>query len=319
MYTILTCMKNEGAFLVEWVAYHLSIGFDHIVVFTNDCDDQTVEICKIFEEQKFLTHVENVFTTDQNPQQNALDVGMSLEVIRSSDWVIHIDVDEFIVVDLGDGQISDLTQFASEADAIALLWKAFGGMNYARHNGGLVQERFLKCQEKVEVRSAFHKTLFRPNSFSKWTPHLPKNPVNRASVSVVNTSGKQMPKERLIEPGARWTTERRYLTWENACIHHYAIRSEDLYLLKNDRGDVGENLYSDKYFLGSKYHRRYDLNQVFCEDILRHSKRFHYTFEHLLAIDGVKEAIRRSEDWLSNRRLEFLTQGVREKLTSRRK
>ncbi|MEL7000367.1 MAG: glycosyltransferase family 2 protein, partial [Pseudomonadota bacterium] len=34
-------MRNEAPYVLEWVAYHRIIGFDHIVVCTNDCDDNT--------------------------------------------------------------------------------------------------------------------------------------------------------------------------------------------------------------------------------------------------------------------------------------
>lgn len=36
---IVTMMKNEGPYIVEWVAHHLAVGFDRFLVFTNDCDD----------------------------------------------------------------------------------------------------------------------------------------------------------------------------------------------------------------------------------------------------------------------------------------
>ena len=41
MRLIVTAMKNEGPFILEWAAYHLSIGFDRFLVYTNDCDDGT--------------------------------------------------------------------------------------------------------------------------------------------------------------------------------------------------------------------------------------------------------------------------------------
>ena len=38
---IVTSMKNEGCFILEWIAYHLSVGVTHFLVYTNDCDDPT--------------------------------------------------------------------------------------------------------------------------------------------------------------------------------------------------------------------------------------------------------------------------------------
>ena len=67
--------------------------------------------------------------------------------------------------------------------------------------------------------------------------------------------------------------------------------------------------------LGSPYHRRYDRSEVFCEKILAHSARFHAVFENLMALDGIKDAVRASEDWLTERRAAFLIAGRMEKLT----
>ena len=315
MHTIVTCMKNEGAFAVEWIAYHLSIGFDHIIVFTNDCSDETVSICQRLEQEGVVTHIPNTFPKGQSPQQYALDAATQHERVDASEWVLHIDTDEFLLVELGEGLISDLTARAQNADAIALLWRAFGSMGYRRHNGGLVHERFLKCQEKIENRPAFHKVLFRPKAFSRWTPHMPKKPRRGDKVRLIDTRAEPMPTDKLLMRGQRLTTDRAHLTWANACLHHYAIRSEDLYLMKNDRGDVHTTGFNEKYFLGSPYHRRYDRSEVFCEKILAHSARFHAVFENLMALDGIKDAVRASEDWLTERRAAFLIAGRMEKLT----
>ena len=31
------CVRNEAAFLLEWLAHHRAVGFDHFLVFSNDC------------------------------------------------------------------------------------------------------------------------------------------------------------------------------------------------------------------------------------------------------------------------------------------
>ena len=35
------CVKNEGAFLLEWLAHHRATGFTDFLVFSNDCSDGT--------------------------------------------------------------------------------------------------------------------------------------------------------------------------------------------------------------------------------------------------------------------------------------
>jgi hypothetical protein len=38
---IIATAKDEAPFLVEWLAHHLALGFDKILVATNDCTDGT--------------------------------------------------------------------------------------------------------------------------------------------------------------------------------------------------------------------------------------------------------------------------------------
>ena len=37
--TLITCLRDEGPFLIEWLAYHRAIGFDRFIIGANDCTD----------------------------------------------------------------------------------------------------------------------------------------------------------------------------------------------------------------------------------------------------------------------------------------
>ncbi|MGA1180601.1 MAG: glycosyltransferase family 2 protein [Marivivens sp.] len=52
-------MKNEGPYILEWVAHHLAIGFGHFIVVTNDCEDGTDEILLALQQRGPVTHVIN--------------------------------------------------------------------------------------------------------------------------------------------------------------------------------------------------------------------------------------------------------------------
>ncbi|MEL6427490.1 MAG: glycosyltransferase family 2 protein, partial [Pseudomonadota bacterium] len=38
---IVTTMRNEGPYILEWLAHHRAVGFTDFLVFSNDCDDGT--------------------------------------------------------------------------------------------------------------------------------------------------------------------------------------------------------------------------------------------------------------------------------------
>ncbi|MEQ3709894.1 MAG: glycosyltransferase family 2 protein, partial [Tateyamaria sp.] len=58
-HVVITTMRNEGAFLLEWLAHHRAVGVDHFVVFSNDCDDGTDDMLDKLAELGWLTHVRN--------------------------------------------------------------------------------------------------------------------------------------------------------------------------------------------------------------------------------------------------------------------
>ena len=52
-------VRNEGAFLLEWLAHHRAVGFTDFLVFSNDCDDGTDAILDRLQALGQLTHIRN--------------------------------------------------------------------------------------------------------------------------------------------------------------------------------------------------------------------------------------------------------------------
>ncbi len=48
--TAVSMMKDEGPFVLEWIAHHLAVGFTDLVVYTNDCSDGTDDMLIRLEE-----------------------------------------------------------------------------------------------------------------------------------------------------------------------------------------------------------------------------------------------------------------------------
>ncbi len=53
------CVRNEGAFLLEWLAHHKGVGFTEFLVFSNDCDDGTDAMLDRLDAMGELTHIRN--------------------------------------------------------------------------------------------------------------------------------------------------------------------------------------------------------------------------------------------------------------------
>ena len=59
MSAVVVCsMRNEGAFLLEWVVWYRMLGFSDIVVVTNDCTDHSVELLSRLAEAGWVEHLD---------------------------------------------------------------------------------------------------------------------------------------------------------------------------------------------------------------------------------------------------------------------
>ena len=52
-------VRNEGAFLLDWLAWHRHVGFTDFLVFSNDCDDGTDRMLDRLSDLGWLTHCPN--------------------------------------------------------------------------------------------------------------------------------------------------------------------------------------------------------------------------------------------------------------------
>jgi len=109
---IVTCMKDEGPFILEWIAWHKAAGVTDIVVFTNDCTDGTDSLLDRLADMGEVVHLPNpaLATGSTAFQPIALAYAEHLRTLREADFFISMDVDEFINVRVGEGRLADLLQ-----------------------------------------------------------------------------------------------------------------------------------------------------------------------------------------------------------------
>ena len=100
--TAVSMMKDEGPFVLEWIAHHLAVGFTDIVVYTNDCSDGTDTMLMRLEEMGLATHRRNAIPEGLRPQPSALNYAQAEPLVGSSDWVMVFDADEFLCLKYGD-------------------------------------------------------------------------------------------------------------------------------------------------------------------------------------------------------------------------
>jgi Glycosyl transferase family 2 len=239
---IVTTMKNEGPFILEWLAYHRAIGVDDFLIYTNDCTDGTDTMLAMLQEKGIVQHRENPFRTmDLKPQHAALQAAEDEPVMQDCGWGICMDVDEFINIKIGDGTLASLYAAMGDANMISLTWRLFGNADVHHYQDRFLIDQFTACAPEI-VRKPHQawgfKTLFRNiDIYKKLGVHRPKGlkPDLWDQVRWLNGSGRPMPRA-MFRNGWRSSLETYGYDWVQ--LNHYAVRSAESFLVKRDRGRV---------------------------------------------------------------------------------
>ena len=234
------CLRNEGAFLLEWLAHHRAAGITDFLVFSNDCQDGTDDMLDRLAEMGWLEHHRNDGPYDKGGIQfTALKAAAKLPLTQAADWILPLDVDEFVNVHVGDHTLPALIAALPEADAITLTWRLFGNADQVRYEDTLVTETFTRCAPQVihwPWRAAMFKTLYRNTGiYGKPGVHRPRDPdMDRAKIARwFDGEGRELD--------AQFRTRRIFSNFGQsnfklAQLNHYPLGAMESYVVKADRG-----------------------------------------------------------------------------------
>ena len=292
---IVTTMKNEGPFILEWLAWHRAIGVQDFLIYTNDCTDGTDTMLEMLQDKGIVQHRPNPWQPggELKPQHAALQAAETEPVVQGAGWAICMDVDEFINIKLGDGTLATLyaamEQVLPGANMISLTWRLFGNGDVAEFEDRPIIAQFPLCAPEV-VRKPHQawgfKTLFRNiDIYKKMGVHRPKGlkPDLWDQVKWLNGSGKPLPRE-MFRNGWRSTLETYGYDWVQ--LNHYAVRSAESFLVKRDRGRVN-HVDRDQ---GLNYWFRMNHNAVEERSIMARLPMLQAEFDRLLADPDIRAA-----------------------------
>ena len=293
---IVGCMKNEAPYIVEWVAYHRAIGVDNFLIYTNDCSDGTAEILDRLQEMGVLQHRNNDNWKGNSPQQYALNQSLKEPVIMKADWIIHIDVDEFMNIRMGNGTLPELLERFPEVTNIAMTWRLFGHNGVTTLNDDFVIDQFdgaaPKFCPKPHTVWGF-KTMFKNiGAYEKISCHRPNKLVedHRAQVKWINGSGRDMTREA-ADKG--WRSSVKSIGYDLIQLNHYALRSAESYLVKRQRGRA---LHVDRS-IGINYWIRMDWSDNKDLTIKRNLSRLQEEYDRLMQDDELRKWHNFGRDW----------------------
>lgn len=236
---IVGCMKNEAPYIVEWIAYHRMIGVDNFLIYTNDCTDGTAEILDRLQEMGVVQHRDNTQWKGNSPQQSALNKSLKEPLIQTAEWVIHIDVDEFMNIRCGNGRLDDFLEVVPDATNVAMTWRLFGHNGVTELKDDLVIDQFddaaPKYCPKPHTAWGFKTMTKNIGAYGKLSCHRPNklDEEHREAVQWVNGSGQVMT-EKYKDNG--WRSDLKTIGYDLLQLNHYALRSAESFLIKRQRG-----------------------------------------------------------------------------------
>lgn len=231
-------MKNEGPFLLEWLSFHRALGFTDAMVFTNDCEDGSDAMADHLAAQDWFTHIRNE-PGKRGPQWTALNSPELRKALRTAEFAMHLDSDEFLNVKAGDGSLDALIGAMGNADAISIPWRFFGNAGVMELHDTPVLEQFTRCGPYPIMfprQALMFKTLFRPSDrLDRAGVHAPRLAKDASLSDLIWLNGSGKPVSPRFDPKNPIMHGPDFGN-DLAQINHYALRSMTSFLVKSDRG-----------------------------------------------------------------------------------
>jgi hypothetical protein len=230
----LAIMKNEGPYLVDWIAYHRSIGFEHFFIYSNDNADGSDELLALLADQGLISWIRN----ELNPEETAQIKAYGHALKRLPDtldyrWTMVLDADEYVGFDrrmFPSVQDYVAWQERHRVDAIALRWLIFAGKAEDVWHDASSLQRFTWREPEA---SPLFKSLCRTNLFCDSHAHFPYPTADQPFVFrwEDGTLSHHMARlDKLAFPEPRPTAR---FAW----VAHYLLRSAGEMLFKLSRRD----------------------------------------------------------------------------------
>lgn len=251
--------KCENLYLYEWVNHHLNIGFDHIYIYdNNDTDGERCEDV-VGKENPNVTVLKYFIGKKQKgcETQIAAYNDFYQRFGGKYDWVLYLDVDEFLVInDYANvcGYIKDIIKPSTKS--VRLNWKCYDDNDNLHYECLPVRERFTRVCED-ETLSYYKKHFYR-------TKLMEFKAIN---VHYSNIRGD------VVDCDGKYATYSTFVTSETynhnkAYIAHYATKSADEYYMikKKRRGNgIGNDRLSIEHYF--KYNKRTEEKEKYLNDL----------------------------------------------------
>jgi hypothetical protein len=167
---IVCIVKDEAAYLEEWIAYHAALGVGHFLIYDNGSTDGSTELLERYQNHGLVTRIDWPLRGGQLGAYNH-----ALRFFgRAADWLAFHDVDEFLVPLLDDDIPSFLARF-EDAAVIRVPRLEFGFSGHRAPPAGLAIDAYTQVANVLDLDADLPprvKSIVRPGAVSAVDIHL---------------------------------------------------------------------------------------------------------------------------------------------------
>lgn len=228
---VIAIAKNEGRFIREWLAHHLALGFDHILVYDHQSSDQTPALLDAAAATASVDRIAWAPPQDQSPQISAYNDAVR-RLRNRYDWLAFLDLDEFLVIRKPD---LDLTTYLRSLDAdvgaVGVNWLTFGSGGRVDTDYELVRDTFRTGGPRHWGNNRHIKTIARAHAIGRMGIHDAQ--LGSGRYVLPNGTPLTMSKKRGISD---------HIDHSVLQLHHYQVKSHTDFQQKLDRGRAGKRM-----------------------------------------------------------------------------
>jgi hypothetical protein len=244
--TAICAFKNEAPYLEEWLAFCVSEGVEHFLLYDNASTDNSREVLQPWIDAGFVELIDWPLHWKSGSQTKAfID---ALERLRGrTRWAAFIDIDEYLFSPTGKPVADVLRQYEDHAGVI-VNWQCYGSSGQRSRPAGLTIESYTRRARTNWARNRRVKTIVNPSlAVGPRSAHLfdvePGHSLvteDFQPVRVVRTAnGRRMIRHlaaRLpylpFDPYSKTEPSIRQVSVANLRINHYVTRSQEEMPLK---------------------------------------------------------------------------------------
>ena len=242
---IVACARWETPYVAEWLDYHRAIGVDHVYLYCNDDDPSElyaaaapwVECDPPFVTFRFFPFL---------GQQFFIYMHWLTHDRGSAEWVLFLDVDEFLNIRDGNHVGRFLDRLDPGIDSVYFNWLFFGNSGHATPPPGSVLLRYVRREAAIHptMKTMTRTACIDPARIDRRTYiwHHWDFGVLGPDATCVNVLGDAIATVRGDDEGRSYTArpdiQLRLLA--TAVVHHYAFKSEQDFARRQRRGLAGD-------------------------------------------------------------------------------